>query len=168
MSYITPDDEKSFMGQFTYNTYNTYNTYESYDTDKQIQICGELEKVFGDLDIKEMNDLTSSERFLDVMKQYCKYVPYDDHIQGSLESYHDKEIQAWEEADKLFPAIRKNMRREFYFDQDEDEGKIEKENMNDVEKAWHDYVDKSLHKARIILEAMVPPRLRRSYVFEFW
>lgn len=67
-----------------------------------------------------------------------------------IELYHNEEIRVWEEADILFPNTRKNMRREFYIDEDEKDNDIN--DTNDDEKNWHNYVNKSLHKSRFLFE----------------
>jgi len=159
--------------------YREYKEYCDMESEEELEICEiwtqTIEKLYecsNNLftNVKDKWEYVwSSDEFQKINLKYCNCVPYSEHIDAMIETYHDKEIEAWEEADKLFPNTRKNMRREFYYEdkEDKEENKIiERDDMNDEEKDWHNYVDKRLEKDRHFFEKTVQENRRRSYVFD--
>lgn len=167
MPYITPDEaknEKEFISQFRYSFLKPFNRYNEENMEKEIELCNELASVLSPTESLSVENFWSSDRFQKVMEEYCQYVRYEDHIDAMITSYHNDEINAWEEADDLFPNTRQTMPRQFYKNSESEQT----EDMNDDEKGWHAYVNKRLLHARKVFEAMVPARMRRSYSDDSW
>lgn len=165
------EDEHAFKALFKRQF---RRTTDDCDLDREIEVCEQLCQVHGELSdeadklFQEVNDDWWNyvwSRLQNVLKTYYRLVPYDEHINAMLETYWNEEIKVWEEADNLFPDTSTNMPRGFY---NSNYSEASEGQPGNQDKEWQDYVNasKTLKKARYFLEATVPPRLRRSYVFD--